>query len=98
MKLTKPSFPHARPPRRWSWRLGGVIGSLGATLGVLLTLAGIAALLGRAPWPDGPAGWPLLGAGLALLALGILVWRVCRQRLRIRTDLGLSPHLGRKRE
>lgn len=104
MKLTDPlppSFPRAS--RRWSWRLGGIAGSLGATFGVLLMLAGAATLLGRPPalggLNDTPGeGWQLLGAGVALLALGILVWRLCRQRLRIRTDLGLSPHRGGKRE
>ena len=97
--LSSPS----RTPRRWSWRLGGFAGALGATLGVLLMLAGIAGLLGRPPalgeLNDSPVeGWQLLVAGIVLLAAGIFIWRLCRQRLRIRTDLGLSPHLRNKRE
>ena len=40
----------------------------------------------------------LLLLGIALLILGIFIWRHCRQRLRIREDLGLSPHLMKKRD
>lgn len=103
MKLTEPSLSSVKAMHRWSWRLGGMIGSLGATSGVLLILAGSATLLGRPPalgaLNDTPQeGWRLLVSGVLALALGILVWRLCRQRLRIRTDLGLSPHLGKKRE
>ncbi|HTN29462.1 MAG TPA: hypothetical protein VL178_01345 [Pseudomonas sp.] len=96
-------FSSSRTPRRWSWRLGGIAGAMGATLGVLLMLAGIAGLLGRPPvlgdLHNSPIeGWQLLATGIVLLAVGIFIWRLCRQRLRIRTDLGLSPHLGKKRE
>lgn len=103
MKLTDPFLSSAKTAHRWSWRLGGIAGSLGATLGVLLMLAGAATLLGRPPSlgelnDSASDAWRLLIAGVALLVLGIFTWRLCRQRLRIRTDLGLSPHLGKKRE
>lgn len=103
MKLTDPFLPSARTARRWSWRLGGIAGSLGATVGVLLLMAGVATLLGRPPALGTlndtiTEGWQLLITGIVLLILGIFIWRLCRQRLRIRTDRGLSPHLEKKRE
>lgn len=102
MKLTDPSLSSTKSAHRWSWRLGGIAGSLAATLGVLLMMGGAATLLGRPPalgeLNDTPEkGWQLLVAGVVLLTVGIFVWRLCRQRLRIRTDLGLSPHLEKKR-
>lgn len=97
------NFSTRPAPRRWSWRLGGLAGALGATLGVLLVMAGTATLLGRPPalgeLNDSPANaWTLLLLGIALLILSIFIWRHCRQRLRIREDLGLSPHLMKKRD
>ncbi len=86
------------------WRLGAVLAALLTCLGVLLTLAGTAALLGR-PTALGPlndsigAALTLLLGGLLLLWLGVFFWRRCRRHLRQRysSELSLSPRLLKKR-
>ncbi|MBU1332231.1 MAG: hypothetical protein KJ884_09145 [Gammaproteobacteria bacterium] len=90
-------------PRYWRLRLGAGLAAVCATVGVLLAMAGAATLLGRPPavgtLNESPgAGAVVLGLGLVLLWAGILVWRLCRRRLRRPSDLSLSPGLMKKRD
>ena len=84
-------------------RLGAGLAALLATLGVLLSMAGMATLLGR------PAGLSRLNespttagvfviVGLVLLSTGVLLWRRCRRRSRLSSDLSMAPHLMKKRD
>jgi membrane protein implicated in regulation of membrane protease activity len=92
-----------RQPKHWRLRIGAALGALLATFGILLAMAGIASLAGRAPVlgtlndSTGEAGVLLL-LGLLLLWAGIAFWRRCRRRLRQPRDLALSPHLLKKRD
>lgn len=106
MKFSERFTANSVRPRRqrlWSWRLGGILGALFAAFGILLAMAGTATLLGRPPAlgslnDSGGDAWGLLIVGLVLLALGIIIWRRCRQRLRFKEGLSLSPHLMKKRD
>lgn len=90
-------------PKTWRLRIGAAVGALLATLGILLSMAGIASLAGRAPVlgtlndSTGEA-IVLLLFGLFLLWAGISFWRRCRRRMRRPSDLSLSPHLLKKRD
>lgn len=104
MKFFARRTPHGartRPLPR-SGRLGGAFGALFAALGILLTLAGAATLLGRpaalgALNDSAVAAWALLAAGLLLLGFGIGLWRRSRRRRRLGEGLSLSPRLMKKR-
>ncbi|GAB3396047.1 hypothetical protein GCM10027514_44220 [Azotobacter armeniacus] len=83
--------PIKRRPQTGRWRLGAAIAALFASLGILLAMAGTAALLGRAPGPGAGLEDPalsfgsatlLLAFGLLLLWAGIRAWRICRRGLR----------------
>jgi hypothetical protein len=94
-----------RPRTAGSWgsRLGAALGALLATLGVLLSMASIAALLGQLP-RLGPLNDSAIAAslstliGLTLLYLGITLWRRCRRRSRHSSNLNMAPHLLKKRD
>lgn len=93
--------PHQ--PKHWRLRIGAALGALFAAFGILLAMAGVASLAGRAPvlgTLNDSAGEAivLLLLGLFLLWAGILFWRRCRRRLRRSGDLSLSPHLLKKRD
>ncbi|MGG2396153.1 hypothetical protein ACJRW5_04290 [Pseudomonas sp. SH1-B] len=94
-----------RPRQSGSWRLrlGAGLGALLAAFGVLLAMAGVASLAGRAPvlgTLNDSVGEAivLLLLGLLLLWAGISFWRRCRRRLRRSGDLSLSPSLMKKRD
>ncbi|ARS48627.1 MULTISPECIES: hypothetical protein [Pseudomonadaceae] len=92
-----------RQPKSWRLRVGAGLGALLATLGILLAMAGVASLVGRAPALGGlndstGEAIALLLLGLFLLWAGIAFWRRCRRRLRRPSDLSLSPHLMKKRD
>ncbi|CAM3981074.1 MULTISPECIES: hypothetical protein [Pseudomonadaceae] len=92
-----------RRPKNWRLRIGAGLGALLAAFGVLLSMAGVASLAGRAPVlgtlndSTGEA-IVLLLLGLFLLWAGIAFWRRCRRRLRRPSDLSLSPSLMKKRD
>lgn len=91
-----------RQPRNWGARLAAGLSALLATLGVLLAMAGVAGLLGNYEAfaelnANRPLASVLVVAGLLLLWLGVRGWRLSRLRLRRRHELGLSPHLTKKR-
>lgn len=90
-------------PGRWRWRLVAAFAALVATLGILATLAGAAALLRRQPATellhlDPASGGVLLGLGLLGLWLGVRLWRTARARARRNAGLSLSPRLLKKRD
>ncbi|OLS62102.1 hypothetical protein [Pseudomonas putida] len=92
-----------RQPGAWGARLAAIFAMLLTTLGVLLTMAGAASLLGRpaalGELNDNPAAASLiLVGGLFVLYLGIWVWRRRRLRLRRGRELNLSPHLMKKHD
>ena len=92
-----------KTPSNWRLRLGAACSALLATVGVLLTLAGVASLLGHSPAVDelnsNPAGASaVLVAGLVLLYLGVWLWRLSRRRMRRPRDLNMAPHLMKKRD
>ena len=92
-----------RRPKTWRRRIGAGLGALLAAFGILLAMAGVASLAGRAPVlgtlndSTGEATVLLL-LGLFLLWAGIAFWRRCRRRLRRPSDLSLSPSLMKKRD
>ena len=92
-----------RNPRNWRLRLGAGIAALFATFGVLLSMAGIATLLGQpaalGPLNESPAAAGLfIVIGLLLLCAGVMLWRRCRRRARHSSDLSMAPHLLKKRD
>lgn len=92
-----------RGPGNWRMRFAAILAALFAAVGVLLTMAGAASLLGRAPSlgalnDSTAAATTLLVLGLLLLWAGIAVWRMCRRRLRRPSDLSMAPHLLKKRD
>lgn len=92
-----------REPRNWGARLSAGLSVLLATLGILLTMAGIAGLLGNyAALAELNANRPLAAVltlvGLLLLYVGVRVWRRSRIRLRRGRELNLSPHLMKKHD
>jgi putative copper export protein len=92
-----------RGPSNWRMRLGALFSALVALLGLLLTLAGAASLLGHSPalgdLNASPAGAALLLVfGLVVLYLGVALWRRCRRRMRRSQELNLAPHLMKKHD
>ena len=88
----------------WGMRLGAGLAALLATLGVLLTMAGVSSLLGR-PAALGELNASPLGAvfvvvgGLIVLYIGIWLWRRFRLGLRRKkSGLNMSPHLMKKQD
>ncbi|PTS83423.1 hypothetical protein DBR00_12955 [Pseudomonas sp. HMWF032] len=87
----------------WQTRLGAALGALLATFGILLSMAGVAALLGQhsvlGPLNESAVAASLFAViGLALLYVGIMLWRRCRRRARRATELNMAPHLMKKRD
>jgi membrane protein implicated in regulation of membrane protease activity len=87
----------------WRLRLGAAFAALLATFGVLLSMAGIAALLGQhsvlGPLNESAVAAGLFALiGLALLYVGVMLWRRCRRRLRHASNLRMAPHLMKKRD
>jgi hypothetical protein len=92
-----------RGQRRWGLSLGATLGAGLAGIGVLLTMAGIASVLGHPPQAVGVdlsvTGAAILAAcGLLALYLGVAVWRRCRRRMRRSGALDMSPHLMKKHD
>ncbi|MCE4054082.1 hypothetical protein [Pseudomonas sp. Au-Pse12] len=92
-----------KSPRNWRLRLGAGFSALLATFGVLLAMAGVASLLGRAPALGeinaSPAGSAvILAVGLLLLYVGVRLWRRCRRRMRQPLALNMAPHLMKKHD
>jgi len=92
-----------RNTSNWRLRLGAGLAALLATFGVLLSMAGIATLLGRqaslGPLNESPeAASVFVVLGLLLLSSGVMLWRRCRRRLRRPGDLSMAPHLLKKRD
>ncbi|WP_226503446.1 hypothetical protein [Pseudomonas sp. MWU16-30317] len=87
----------------WRMRLAAAFAAVLATLGVLLTMAGIGSLLGHAP-AIGDLNTTAVGSGvitlvgLLVLWLGVGLWRACRRRLRRSSALNMSPHLMKKHD
>ncbi|KAF0865404.1 hypothetical protein [Pseudomonas sp. LD120] len=92
-----------KSPRNWRLRLGAAFCALLATCGVLLTLASIASLLGRAP-ALGELNTNKAGAavvlliGVVVLYVGVRLWRRCRRRMRQPMALNMAPHLMKKQD
>lgn len=107
MKISDGGFNarRLRPRGQGTWRVRLVAGlaAVLATLGVLLTMAGIASLLGHAP-AIGDLNATTVGSGvltavgLLVLWLGVSLWRACRRRLRRGSALNMSPHLMKKHD
>tara|TARA_R110000868_G_scaffold35225_1_gene126531 strand:- start:416 stop:736 length:321 start_codon:yes stop_codon:yes gene_type:complete len=92
-----------RNASNWRLRVGAALAALLATLGVLLSMAGVAALLGQhsvlGPLNDSAIAASLCGiTGLVLLYLGVSLWRRCRRRSRHSSNLNMAPHLMKKRD
>jgi membrane protein implicated in regulation of membrane protease activity len=92
-----------RNASNWRSRLGAAFATLLATLGVLLCMAGVAALFGQhsvlGPLNDSAIAAGLFAAfGLILLYFGTMLWRRCRRRSRHSSDLNMAPHLLKKRD
>ncbi|WP_426141995.1 hypothetical protein [Pseudomonas sp. DWP3-1-2] len=94
-----------RPKGQGNWpvRIGCALAALLATLGVLLSMAGVSSFVGH-PETLGelnasPVGAALIiAAGLLVLYLGIWLWRRCRLSLRRARGLNMSPHLMKKHD
>jgi ABC-type anion transport system duplicated permease subunit len=84
-------------------RLAAAFAAVLATVGVLLTMAGIGSLLGHAP-AIGDFNATAVGSGvitlvgLLVLWLGVGLWRACRRRQRRGSSLNMSPHLMKKHD
>lgn len=92
-----------RNASNWRLRLGAGLAALFATFGILLSMAGIATLLGQpaalGPLNESPAAASVFVViGLLLLTFGVLLWRRCRCSLRRPSDLSMAPHLMKKRD
>ncbi|MCY1429056.1 hypothetical protein D3C76_749100 [compost metagenome] len=106
MKLSDSFDPRRLRPRRpgrWRWRFAAALAAVIATLGVLCSMAGVAALLGRQEALgdlriEPGAGAVLLVLGLLTLWLGVMLWRAARRRARNVGGISLSPHLMKKRD
>ena len=87
----------------WRFRFGAAFAALLATWGVLLAMAGAAALFGHLP-ALGELNCNRAGAavilviGLFVLYLGVWLWRRCRRRSRQSNALNMSPHLMKKHD
>ena len=87
----------------WRFRFGAAFAALLATCGVLLAMAGAAALFGHMPalgeLNSNRAGAAVvLVIGLFVLYLGVWLWRRCRRRSRQSNALNMSPHLMKKHD
>ena len=92
-----------RNASNWRLRLGAGLAALFATFGILLSMAGIATLLGQpaalGPLNESPAAASVFVViGQLLLTFGVLLCRRCRRRLRRPSDLSMAPHLMKKRD
>lgn len=92
-----------RSASSWRLRLGAALAALLATFGVLLSMAGIAALLGQhsvlGPLNESAVAASLFAViGLTLLYVGVMLWRRCRRRSRYASELNMAPHLMKKRD
>ncbi|WP_313027653.1 hypothetical protein [Pseudomonas lopnurensis] len=93
-----------RPRGRGGWplRLGAALGALLAISGTLLTLAGLASLLGRGEalgaLGTSDSAFIALVLGLIVLLVGVTIWRSCRRRLRQPNELSMARHLLKKRD
>ncbi|WP_144940542.1 hypothetical protein [Pseudomonas alabamensis] len=92
----------AKGPGGRGAQLAAGLSAMIATLGILMAMAGVAGLLGNYEAfaelnANRPLASVLVVAGLLLLWLGVRGWRLSRLRLRRRHELGLSPHLTKKR-
>lgn len=92
-----------RQPKNWRLRIGAALGALLASLGILLAMAGIASLAGRAPVlgtinDSAAEAAVVLLVGLLMLWAGISFWRRCRRRIRGPIGLSLPAHLLKKRD
>jgi len=92
----------SRGARGWPLRLGVLFGALLAMLGALMTLTGLASLLGRGEalgaLGTNDAGAVASGLGMAILLVGVFIWRRCRRRLRQPNELSMARHLMKKRD
>ncbi|MDH0304872.1 MULTISPECIES: hypothetical protein [unclassified Pseudomonas] len=92
-----------REPSNWGARIAAALSVLLGTLGILLSMAGVAGLLGNyAAFAELNANRPLSAIlsvlGLLLLYFGVRLWRRSRIRLRRGRELNLSPHLMKKHD
>ena len=92
-----------KSPSNRRLRFGAALAALLATLGVLLSMAGAASLLGRPPALGELNATPLgstiiLVIGLLVLLLGVWLWRLCRRRARQSLELAMAPHLMKKHD
>ncbi|QXI30169.1 MULTISPECIES: hypothetical protein [Pseudomonas] len=107
MKISDDGFDarRLRPKGESNWRsrLGAGFAALLATFGVLMTMAGIASLLGHAPAmgelnTNPGASTVILVLGLLVLYVGVWLWRRCRRRMRRGQSLNMAPHLMKKHD
>ncbi|MFF7708207.1 hypothetical protein [Pseudomonas sp. NPDC007930] len=107
MKLSDDGFDarRLRPKgsKHWGMRFGAALAAVLATLGVLLSMAGAANLLGHPPALEGldtttTGGAILLAVGLVVLYLGVALWRRCRRRMRRSAELAMAPGLMKKHD
>lgn len=87
----------------WRLRLSAAVATVLALLGVLLSLAGAAALLGQpaalGPLNESPAAAGIFVLiGLGLLLAGLMFWRRCRRRQQRPSELSMARHLMKKRD
>lgn len=92
-----------RGQSNWGLRIGAAIAAVLATLGILLSLAGLATLAGHPPQATGmdlsASGAAILAVcGLLVLYLGVALWRRCRRRMRRSGALDMAPHLMKKHD
>jgi len=94
-----------RPKGRGNWRtrIGALVAAILAVLGILLVVAGVSSLTGRAQAMGdlgaSPTGAALVAAaGLLVFYLGVLLWRRCRRRQRGASGLSMSAHLMKKHD
>jgi len=93
----------SKRPGNWRFRFGAAIAALLLALGVMLSMAGVATLLGNPPQVAGldtsvTGAVILTVVGLLVLYVGIWVWRRCRARMRRSRELNLAPHLMKKHD
>ncbi|KII27333.1 MULTISPECIES: hypothetical protein [Pseudomonas] len=87
----------------WRFRIGATIAALLAMSGVLLAMAGAAALFGHVPAlgelnTNRGGAAVILAIGLFVLYIGVWLWRRCRRRSRQSRELNMSPHLMKKHD
>ncbi|WPN48937.1 hypothetical protein [Pseudomonas sp. P8_241] len=87
----------------WRFRIAATFAALLAMCGVLLTMAGIAGLLGQVPGlgelnSNRAGAAVVIVIGLFVLYIGVWLWRRCRRRARQSMALNISPHLMKKHD